>query len=133
MEIQGKIIKVLPLQTGVSQKSNNAWAKQSYVLETVEQYPKHCAFDVFGTERIQNMAILEGEMLSVSFNIDAHEYNGRWFNNITAYRIDRLAQPATQAPVTQVPVGAIVPPPPTVQQTAQQAAAPQTADDNLPF
>ena len=90
MEIQGKIIAVLPQQSGVSQRTGNPWASQDYVIETHEQYPHKCCFRVFGADRIKQFNIQSGEELTVSFDIDCHEYNGRWFNDIRAWNVQRV-------------------------------------------
>lgn len=125
MDITGRIIAVLPERGGVSQRTGAEWKAGSYVLETQEQYPKKIAFDVFGADRIQQFNIQVGELLTVSFDIDAHEYNGRWFNSIRAFRVDRGVQ--TAAPVNAAaPVpGSAVPPP-----SAPFDAAPLPADSN---
>lgn len=120
MEIEGKIIAVLPQQSGVSSRTGNPWASQDYVIETHEQYPRKCCFRVFGADKIQSMAIKAGEELRVSFDIDAHEYNGRWYNNLTAWKVDRVdaaaaaaAQPPVAAAASQAqPQGAQAPFPP---------------------
>ena len=80
MEIEGKIIAVLQKQEGVSARTGNHWASQEYVLETHDQFPRKCCFRIFGEDRINNMNIQAGEELRVSFDIDAREYNGRYFN-----------------------------------------------------
>ncbi len=108
MDITGRIIAVLPERSGVSQRSGAEWKVGTYVLETQEQYPKKMCFEVFGTDRIQNFNIQVGEMMTVSFDIDAHEYNGRWFNSIRAFRVDRNIQ-AAGAPVAPAE-GAPLPP-----------------------
>lgn len=87
MEISGKIIFVLPERGGVSQRTGSEWKVASYVLETLEQYPRKCLFEIFGSDKIQQMNIQVGQLLTVSFDIDAHEYNGRWFNSIRAWRV----------------------------------------------
>ena len=84
MEITGKIIAVLPERSGVSARTGAEWRCASYVLETLEQYPRKMNFDVFGVDRIQQFNIQVGETMVVSFDIDAHEYQGRWFNSIRA-------------------------------------------------
>ncbi len=89
MELEGKIIAVLPMQSGISKSTGKNWQSQEYVIETVEQYPKKCCFRVFGEEKINSFAIHIGEELAVSFDIDAHEYNGRWYNNFTAWAVKR--------------------------------------------
>lgn len=99
MEISGKIINVLPERSGVSQRTGNAWKAGSFVIETIEQFPKKCVFDVFGEEKLNQFNIQVGQMLSVSFDIDAHEYNGRWFNSIRAWKVAPYDPNAVAAPV----------------------------------
>lgn len=94
MEIQGKIIVVLPERSGVSQIGNQ-WRSISYVLETQEQYPKKLTFDVTN-DKIDQLNIQLGEILTVQFDINAREYNGRWFNSVNAWNVIRQTQ---QAPV----------------------------------
>ena len=117
MELTGKIIAVLPAAQGVSQRTGNPWMSQEYVIEVPGQYPRKCVFRLFGEDRIKQFNIQSGEELTVSFDIDAHEYNGRWFNEIRAYNVSRMA-----------PVAGVQPAAPVVN------AAPEanTADD-LPF
>ena len=90
MEIQGKVIAVLPERSGVSARGE--WKSQTYVIETQEQYPKKMAFDVFGADRIANFGIQLGEVINVSFDIDAHEYQGRYFNQIRAWNVTNVSQ-----------------------------------------
>lgn len=146
MEITGKIIAVLPANSGTSARTGNPWMSQTYVIETQGQYPKKLAFDVFGEERIKQFNIQQGEELTVRFDFDAHEYNGRWFNQIRAFNVEKsglqtqivdvvMPHGATQAPQQHVPqrqnmfnagVQNATPYQPTQQ--------PQAADpDSLPF
>lgn len=90
MEIQGKVIAVLPERSGVSARGE--WKSQTYVIETQEQYPKKMAFDVFGADRIASFGIHSGEVINVSFDIDAHEYQGRYFNQIRAWNVTKVSQ-----------------------------------------
>ena len=93
MEITGKIIAVLPERGGVS-KTGNEWKIQEYVLETHEQYPRKICFNVFGADKISQFNIQAGEEMTVSFDINAREYNGRWYNDIRAWRVERGTAPA---------------------------------------
>ena len=93
MEITGKIIAVLPERGGVS-KTGNEWKMQEYVLETHEQYPRKICFNVFGADKISQFNIQAGEEMTVSFDINAREYNGRWYNDIRAWRVERGTAPA---------------------------------------
>ena len=86
MEIHGKIIAVMPERGGVSQRGTE-WKVQEFVLETHEQYPKKMVFEVFGADRLSRFNIQIGQELNVAFDIDAREWNGRWFNSIRAYDV----------------------------------------------
>lgn len=91
MEITGNIIVALPERSGVTQ-GGKEWKMATYVIETMEQYPKRVAFDVSG-DRIGTFAIQVGEVMTVSFDIDAREHEGRWFNSVRAWNVSRNAQP----------------------------------------
>ncbi len=93
MEITGKIIAVLDARGGIG-KTGNEWKMQEYVLETHEQYPRRVCFNVFGADKIAQFNIQAGEELTVSFDINAREYNGRWYNDIRAWRVERGTVPA---------------------------------------
>ena len=101
MELQGKVIAVLPARSGVSARGE--WKSQSFVIETHDSFPRKMVFDVFGEERLTRFNIQLGQEVNVSFDIDAHEYNGRWFNNIRAFDVRSVdpntvsAAPAAQA------------------------------------
>lgn len=133
MEIQGKVIAVLPERSGISQRGE--WRSQTYVIETQEQYPKKMAFDVFGGDRIVNFGIQLGEVINVSFDIDAHEYQGRYFNQIRAWAVSKVSQQAAaQAPAGVAQPSAPYTPPAQPQQP--QSGAPSSdaqSSDNLPF
>lgn len=113
MEITGRIIAVLPEQGGVS-KTGNEWKKQEYVLETQDQYPKKVCFQIFGADKISQAAIQMGEELTVSFDIDSREYQGRWFTNINAWKVDRAMASQSSTGITPdnvIPAAAPMAPP----------------------
>lgn len=104
MEITGKIIAVLPERGGIS-KTGNEWKMQEYVLETTgEQYPKKVCFNVFGADKIAQFNIQAGEEMVVSFDINAREYNGRWYNDIRAWKVERGTVGASVAAMGGTPV-----------------------------
>ena len=138
MEIQGKVIAVLPERSGVSARGE--WKSQTYVIETQEQYPKKMAFDVFGADRIASFGIQLGEVINVSFDIDAHEYQGRYFNQIRAWNVTKVSQQAAQQAMASSANAAGVANPtnqqnlfPPEQQSAQQQAQQRGDYDDLPF
>ena len=95
MELQGKVIAVLEARSGVSARGE--WKAQDFVIETHDQFPRKMVFSVFGADRLAQFNIQSGEEIVVSFDIDAHEYQGRWFNSIRAWNIQRVDPAAVQA------------------------------------
>ena len=122
MELSGKVIAVLEPRGGVS-KTGNAWKVQEYVIETHDQYPRKMCFDVFGEDKINQFNIQVGEELTVHFDIDAREWQGRWFNSIRAWKVDRATMPAGGP----VPSSDAVPFPPAPD------FGPGDEKDDLPF
>ena len=86
-EVQAKILELLPEQRGTS--SRGEWVRRGFVGETLGEYPKKLQFDVMGEERWQKMSqyVQVGREVKVSFDIDAHEYQDKWFNEIGAWGI----------------------------------------------
>jgi len=77
MEFTGKIIAILQPRGGVSKTSGNEWKAQEYVIENHDQYPKKMCFDIFGADKIEQFNIQMGEELTVSFDIDARQWQDR--------------------------------------------------------
>lgn len=135
MEITGKIIAVLPPKQGVSQSTGNAWMCQDYVLETQEMYPKKVCFNVFGAEKIQEMNIQLGETLTVSLEINANEYQGKWYNQVRGWKVVRVSvQGQQQAQVPPQGCQVVYPDRQPAQAPAQpQGQTPVQQNDGLPF
>ncbi len=120
MDIKGRVIQVLALQTG--EGKNGTWKKQDFVIETDGQYPKKVCISAWG-DKINESALQVGNEINVSFDVESREYNGRWYTDLKAWKIDTLgatsSEPTSSAstrPVTELP-------------SALQASE----DDNLPF
>jgi Protein of unknown function (DUF3127). len=127
MDITGKIIAVLPEQGGTSAKGTE-WKKQEYVLETLnDQYPKKVCFQIFGADKIAQAAIQTEEILTVFFDIDSREYQGRWYTNISAWKVERSQNPPVgfDAPANFEPAGI-----PTIPATELKESG---SVDDLPF
>lgn len=127
MELAGKVIAVLEPRGGVS-KNGNEWKVQEYVIETHDQYPRRMCFDVFGADKIQQFNIQVGEELNVFFDIDAREWQGRWFNSIRAWKVERVNADAQQMPPMDTPF-----PPLNAAPAAPVDFSSSDEKDDLPF
>lgn len=134
MEIKGTVIQILEPLTG--QGANGEWRKQSYIIEIPGIYPRKVCVDVWGNN-IDAFQIKLNEELTVSLDIESREYNGKWYTNIKAWRVQRgdaasppqpTAQPQAAAPQPTTTIPNEVPPP-------EKASEPTAADfeDDLPF
>ena len=143
MNISGKVVQVLPIQSGTS-KAGNPWQRQEFILEQGGQYPRKVCISLFG----DNVAKIPqvGQDVMVSVDIDSREFNGRWYTEIKAWNIvyqpaQQVAQPAYQQPPAYQPQPTYQQPQPqpAYQQTAPQRQAPAPAQaqpavaDDLPF
>ena len=106
MEVVGKIIQVLPAQEGVG-RNGNPWKVQPYVLETLDQYPRKVHFEVFGEDRIKMNPCDIDQLVTVSFDIESREFNGRWYTSIRAWKIQQ--GDTTQAAAAHVAAPAAAP------------------------
>lgn len=138
MEITGIIRHALEVRRGVSQRTGNPWASRDYIMEIPNgQYePKHFVFTVFGEERLKQFALKKDEEVTVSFDIDAKEYNGKWYNNVQAYDIVRGGVSANTQQGQSAPAQASAPQPAQAAVQAPIFDAPEGGGayaDDLPF
>ena len=100
MELEGRIARKLNVQTGTS--ARGAWAKQEFIFEYQEgQYPSQVCMNVWGEDKVKDLEKYQvGDKVKVSFNLSSREFNGRWYTDVRAWRIE----PAVQAaPVQSAP------------------------------
>ena len=123
IQLSGTVTHILPLQSGVSKSSGKEWKKQSYVLLVEEgQYPRSVTFDIVGAERISNAAIQLNEQITVHLDISCNEWQGKYYNSITCWRVERGVQ---QAPMQGTQV--------TNSQHNETTTPPSDKSDDLPF
>lgn len=100
LEISGKVIQILPLETG--EGKNGQWKKQFFIMEYMDgNYPKKLCVSVWGDKTDAVRTMQPGSNVKVSFNVDSREYNGRWYTDVRAWRIE--AQGAGAAPSNDTP------------------------------
>ena len=104
LKITGTIKQALEEVSGESR--NGPWRKQEFILETEGNYPKPICFVVWG-DNIDQFAIREGERVTASIDIQSREYNGRWYTDVKAWKVEREgasegpARGAVQDPFTE--------------------------------
>ena len=125
MEIVGKVVQLGTLTEGNSPRG--PWKKQELIIETLEQFPKKICLMCWN-ERVNDAnSFFVGQTIKAQIRIESREFNGKWYTDVTAFRLD-IDQPTAQ-PMNQMP-----------PQMPQQPLPPMNEDyfasdngDDLPF
>lgn len=135
MEIVGKVIQVLPLQQGTSSRTGNPWTIKTFILETQENYPRKVAIEVFGDQRIADNPAEVDQIVTVSFDLESREFNGRWYTSVRAWKILQgvQTQAAPVQPMTPAAPAAPTEAPAEPVTNTFDAVAAQGDDTDLPF
>lgn len=88
MEITGKVIFILPLRSGIS-KNGKEWKSQEFVIEIPGNYPRKICINIFG-DKIDTFNLQLGGNYHVFFDVDAKEFNGRWYNSFNAFKVELM-------------------------------------------
>lgn len=117
MQLTAKLIQLLPIQTG--QGKNGPWKKQDIIVETTaSQYPKKVCISIWG-DKVDGSLLREGAMLTISFDVESREYNGRWYTDVKAWKVESAGGSSSS--------GTPVPEPPPFNDI------PPAGSDDLPF
>jgi hypothetical protein len=90
MQVKGTLLQVLKPESGIS-KAGKEWKKMDFVVETSEQFPKKVCFTLFGDKISLIEGIGEGSEIEVFFSIESRDFNGKWYHNINAWKIEAAA------------------------------------------
>lgn len=110
LSLKGKIEKILEPESGVS-RAGNEWNKREFVIETDEQFPKKVCFTLFGDKTSLIQSLQAGDEVEVSFNLESREFNGKWYHNINAWKIEKAAAGNLPEPPPEFSINDIPPEP----------------------
>jgi len=85
MQLTAKLVQMLPLQTGTGR--NGEWKKQEIIVETDSQYPKKICIAIWG-DKINSSQLKIGNRLAIDFDIESREFNGKWYTDVKAWKIE---------------------------------------------
>ena len=100
MTLKGRIYKVFPVQQGTS-AAGNKWAKQDFIFEYFEHPTDRYTDKVLLScmnERIKEYDIHEGDEVLIGFGHRVREYNGRYFNEVSMYHFEKVADKGGNLP-----------------------------------
>ena len=126
LELEGRIARKLPVQQGTS--ARGAWAKQDFIFEYQEgNFPSQICMNVWGDDKVRDLDKYQvGDKVKISFNLSSREYNGRWYTDVRAWRIEPAGQ---QTYAALAPAAAPAPAPmPSIDDMSTPLS-----DEDLPF
>ena len=95
MDVKGRVIQLLQEQTGAGKKG--PWRKQEFIVETQSQYPKKVCLSRWG-DKSQQFNLSVGDQVSVSVDLESREYNGRWYTEARAWKLEKQGNGGGYAP-----------------------------------
>ena len=123
VKLVGRIAEVMPVVSGISERTGNPWKSQEYLFEYFSwsgaKYANRMVARAFGEDDIAKFNLKQGEEVTLTIRFDANKSKdgSRWFNEI---RISNVERPqAAQQPVQ-------------AQNAAPQAAKPAEPNNNPP-
>jgi hypothetical protein len=127
MQLTANLVQVLPVETGMGR--NGEWKKQSIVVETDGQFPKKVCVTAWG-DKINASQLQIGKRLTIDFDLESREYNGRWYTDVKAWKVEASANASTGSPESQSPSA-----PPAYPNYTPSDMPPEVlvSNDDLPF
>lgn len=135
-KIVGKVIAIPGIQIGVSKVSGKEWKLKTFVVETIEQYPRKVAIEIFGEDRIKNYPVELDQTVTASVDIESREANGRWFTSVKAWKVEQGDTTAENKPVESTNTEKQGNVPPETQKSPETEVfdpTPEGGNSDLPF
>jgi predicted SnoaL-like aldol condensation-catalyzing enzyme len=123
LQVQGKLIQKLPTESGEGR--NGRWEKKQFVVETDDQYPKKICMVLWGDKVSMLEKVTEGDLITVSINLESREFNSKWYTDVKAWRIEKGADEGSSP--------SSAPPQSTPTMPTEPPADLGLSDDDLPF
>lgn len=89
MEFEGVVYKKLPVSKGVSARGE--WQRQDVVFEVPSEFSRKICVTFFN-KPTEADSLVEGQTYTVSVNVESREYNGKWYTDVRAWRVQPKQQ-----------------------------------------
>ena len=129
LELECSIVRKLEVVNGTS--ARGPWSKQEFIVQYQDgNFPNQLVMNVWGQEKVNELAQYQvGDRIKASLTLSSREFNGRWYTDVRAWKIERAAAPAAPAPAPAAPVAAA----PAAPAAPAIDLSEDGKDDDLPF
>ena len=98
MIVKGKLVKMMDAESGTS-KAGKEWVKRNFIINNGSDYNPEVCCQVFGKEKVDALNDFQvGQELEVSINLSSREYNGKYYHNIDAWKIEVIEENQDNSP-----------------------------------
>mgnify|MGYP003146390154 FL=1 len=98
MIVKGKLVKMMDAESGTS-KAGKEWIKRNFIINNGSEYNPEVCCQVFGKEKVDALNDFQvGQELEVSINLSSREYNGKYYHNIDAWKIEVIEENHDNSP-----------------------------------
>lgn len=122
MEFEGVVYKIMPATKGTSARGD--WQRQEVIFEMPSEFSRKVCVTFFNKES-EVARLREGAAYTVSVNIESREYNGRWYTDVRAWRV--------QPKQADAPAPAMPDMPPVGEEPSYATSSAAAEVDDLPF
>lgn len=91
MDLTGKLLAILAPVNGEGR--NGPWKKQEFILEIPGEFPKKLCIANWN-DKVNLASLKEGETIKVSFDVESREYNGKWYTDVKAWKVEKIESTA---------------------------------------
>lgn len=105
MELKGKLVQAMAVVTGQGQKGT--WAKQDFLMEYGDKYPKKVCITLWGQELIDkyDLPTMVGREITAFLEVESRDYQGRWYTNVKAWKLGwevvKVGEPGWKEPTVE--------------------------------
>lgn len=94
LQLKGTVDKILEEKSGESK--NGPWRKRDFILKTQGDYPKQICITQWG-DSIDKADVQKGEEIVAHIDIQSREYNGNWYTDVKAWKIEKVSGQETSS------------------------------------
>ncbi len=88
MDFELTVLQLLPVVTG--QSARGEWKKQEVIFEQPGEYSRKLCVGFWNDRAVDAANLQPGDRVALSVNVESREYNGRWYTEVRAWRMNRL-------------------------------------------
>ena len=140
LELECNLVRKLEPVSGTS--ARGPWSKQEFIVQYQDgNFPNQVVLNVWGEDKVRDLGQYQpGDRIKASLTPSSREFNGRWYTDIRAWKIERVIAPAVgtaaaapAAPAAAAPAHPAAPAAPVAPAAPDAIDLSEGSEEDLPF